>query len=66
MYSSVITSTLPAGRNVDVAATQRLFDRRDLIAFHRGLQRVNRIDLSYHDARPLPRNDCAQPLPTSP
>ena len=41
------------GRNVDVAATERVFEGRDFIAFHRSLQRVDRIDLSYDDARAL-------------
>ena len=43
-----------AGRgDVDVAAAERVLDRRDFVAFHRGLERVDRIDLGDDDARTL-------------
>ena len=43
-----------AGRaDVNVAAAERVFDGGDFVAFHRRLQRVDRIDLSDDDARTL-------------
>src|SRR6266513_2851699 len=39
--------------NVDVATTQGLFDGSHFVAFHRGLQRIDRIDLRNDDARAL-------------
>ena len=44
---------LPVVRDVNVAATERVFDRRDFVTFHRRLQRVDRIDLGDDDARAL-------------
>ena len=41
------------GGDVDVAAAERVFDRGDFVTFHRGLQRVDRIDLGDDDARAL-------------
>jgi hypothetical protein len=43
---------LVAGRgDEDVAAGDRFFHRHDFIAFHRRLQRADRIDLGHHHAR---------------
>ena len=39
------------GGDVDVAAAERVFDRGDFEAFHRGLQGVDGIDLGDDDAR---------------
>ena len=39
--------------DVNVAAAERVFDRSDFVTFHRGLERVDRIDLGDDDARPL-------------
>src|SRR5438270_12231804 len=39
--------------DVDVATTQGLFDGSHFVAFHRGLQRIDRIDLGDDDARAL-------------
>ena len=39
------------GGDEDVGQGGRLLHRRDLVAFHRRLQRVNRIDLGDHHAR---------------
>ena len=40
-----------AGRgDEDVGARRRVLHRRDLVAFHRRLQRADRIDLGHHDA----------------
>ena len=39
--------------DVNVAAAERLFDGRDLKAFHRRLQRVNGIDFGNDNARAL-------------
>ena len=33
---------IAGGRDVDIAAAQRFFDRGDFVAFHGGLQRVDR------------------------
>src|SRR5438270_9524660 len=41
------------GGDIDVATTKGLFDGSHLITFHRGLQRIDRIDLGDDDARPL-------------
>ena len=38
-------------RDVNVAPTQSVFNRRDLVAFHRGLQRINRVNFRDDDAR---------------
>src|SRR5436853_6563063 len=54
---------ITAGADVDITAIQRVFDGGDLIAFHRGLQRVNRIDLSYDHARPLAAQRLRTALP---
>ena len=43
-----------AGRgDVNVAAAERVFDRRDFETFHRRLKRIDRIDLGDDDARAL-------------
>src|SRR6476660_4852798 len=42
-----------ARSDVNVTATQGVFDGRDFVAFHRRLQRVNRIDFSDNNARAL-------------
>ena len=42
-----------AGGNVDVSATERLFDGSDFVTFHRRLKRVDRIDLGNNDPRAL-------------
>ena len=42
-----------AGGDVNVAAAERLFERHDFIAFHRGLECVDRIDLGNYNARAL-------------
>src|SRR5581483_172000 len=42
-----------AGGNINIAATERLFDSRDFITFHRCLKRVDRINLGDHDTRAL-------------
>ena len=57
-----------AGRgDVDVAVPRVVFDRVDLESFHRGLQRVDRIDLGDDDARAECRAaNAREPLPTSP
>ena len=39
------------GGDVDVAAAERVLDRGDLVAFHRGLQGVDGVDLGDDDAR---------------
>ena len=39
--------------DVNVATAQRVFDSGDLVAFHRRLQRVDRIDLGNDNARTL-------------
>src|SRR5437660_6827740 len=39
--------------DVDVAATKGLFDGSHFVTFHRGLQRIDRIDLRDDDARAL-------------
>ena len=39
--------------NVDVTAAKRVFDGSHFVAFHRGLQRIDRIDLGDDDARAL-------------
>src|SRR5205807_6444452 len=39
--------------DVDVAATKRLLDGGHFVTFHRGLQRIDRIDLGDDDARTL-------------
>ena len=44
-------STLPVRGDVDVAAAERVFDRGHFKAFHRGLKRVDRVDLGDDDAR---------------
>src|SRR5438270_10226240 len=36
--------------DVDVRLAERIFDGRDLKAFHRGLKRIDRIDLGYDNA----------------
>ena len=41
------------GADVNVAAAERVFDRRDFVTFHRRLQRVDRIDLGDDDTRAL-------------
>src|SRR6266404_2533725 len=41
------------GGNVNVAAAERVLDGGDFVAFHGGLQRVDRIDLGDNDAGPL-------------
>ena len=38
------------GGNVDIAAAQRLFHRGHFEAFHRGLQRVDGVNLGHDDA----------------
>jgi hypothetical protein len=56
-----------AGRgDEDVGRLDHVLERVDLVAFHRRLQRADRIDLGDDDAAPWPRSACAQPLPTSP
>src|SRR5215471_1544486 len=42
-----------AGGDVDIAAAERIFDGRHFIAFHGGLQRVDRIDLGNDHTRAL-------------
>src|SRR5215213_7158459 len=44
---------VPSGGDVDVAAAECVFDGGDFVAFHRGLERVDRINLSYDNARAL-------------
>jgi len=39
--------------DVNVAAAERVFDGGDLVTFHRGLERVDRIDLGDDHARAL-------------
>src|SRR5262245_51047091 len=39
--------------DVNVAAPERIFDRRDFVSFHRRLQRVDWIDLSNNNAGAL-------------
>ena len=51
MCSSVMMSHVAGGGDVDVAAAERVFHRGDFEAFHRGLQRVDRIDLGDDHAR---------------
>ena len=43
-------SLLPVAVHEDVGHRRRVFHRDDLIAFHRGLQRADRIDLRHHHA----------------
>ena len=45
----VMTSTLPVAVHEDVGARRRVLHGGDLVAFHRRLQRADRIDLRDHD-----------------
>src|SRR5690606_26230165 len=42
-----------SGGDIDIAAAESVLDRGDFIAFHRGLERVDRIDLRNDDTRTL-------------
>ena len=53
MSSTVMMSLLPVAVMKMSAVLHDLVERRDLIAFHRGLQRADRIDLRDDDARAL-------------
>ena len=59
---------LVAGRgDEDVGARRGVFHGDDFIAFHRRLQRADRIDFSETMTRqPAWRSEAAEPLPTSP
>ena len=50
MCSTVITSTLPVAVTKMSARGAAVFHGHDLIAFHRGLQRADGIDLRHHHA----------------
>jgi hypothetical protein len=53
MCSMVMTSEVAGGGDVDVAAAEGLLDGGDFVAFHRGLEGVDGIDLGDDDARAL-------------
>ena len=66
MCSAVMMLKLPVVVMKMSALLEHVLERVDLEAFHRRLQRADRIDLADDDAAPWPRSACAQPLPTSP
>ena len=51
MCSNVMHVLVAGGRDVDVGAAERVFDRGHLEAFHCGLKRIDRIDLGDDHAR---------------
>ncbi len=67
MWSMVMTSTLPVAVTKMSARGAASSMVVDLVAFHRRLQRADRIDLGRPCTRqPALRSDAAEPLPTSP
>src|SRR5437667_4289475 len=44
---------VPGSGDVDIATAKSVFDGSHFVAFHRGLQRIDRIDLGDDDARAL-------------
>ena len=66
MWSTVMMWSLPVADTKMSAVADDVLDHGDLVALHRRLQRVDRVDLGDDDPAPWPRSACAQPLPTSP
>jgi len=63
----LMMSLLPVASDEDVGLRGGVFHGRDLIAFHRRLQRADRIGPSDTMTRqPAWRSEAAEPLPTSP
>ena len=53
MWSTVMMSSLPVAVTKMSAVSTHVFERGDLVALHRRLQRVDRVDLGDDDARAL-------------
>ena len=67
MCSAVMMSCVAGRGDEDVGGADDVFEREDLVALHRRLQRADRVDLGDDHAGALAlAATAAQPLPTSP